>query len=71
MPVFFSALQPNMPVEGVRIMLENLHDCEEKLTRLFWLDCNVLHVALRNYCSVDIIRLLLNFGILNCGSYSS
>lgn len=64
MPVFFSGLQPDMPVEGVRVMLDNLDSCDEKLHRLLWMDCNVLHVALRRQCSLDVTRLLLEFGVL-------
>lgn len=66
MPVFFSGLQPDMPVEGVRVMLNNLDSCDEKkeLHRLLWSDSNVLHVALRRRCSLDVTRLLLEFGML-------
>ena len=66
MPVLFSALHRDMPLEGIRTMLESLEDCDDKLHRLFWLDSNVLHVALRHQCSVDVLRLLLEFGEMTC-----
>lgn len=62
MPVLFSALQPDMPIEIVQTVLENLDNYEEKLHHLFWLDCNVLQVAIRRRCSVQVTKLLINQG---------
>lgn len=62
MPVVFSAFQPDMPLEVIRLVLDDLEKYDEKLHHLFWLDCNVLQVALRRRCSVQVTRLLLELG---------
>ena len=62
MPALFGVLQADMPVEVVRASLANLDRYDEKLHHLFWLDCNILQVALRHRCSVQVIRLLLEQG---------
>ena len=53
-----------MPIEILQALLESVRDNKENLHQLFWLDCNVLQVALRRQCSVQIIKLLLHFGRL-------
>jgi len=65
MPALFGALQADIPVDVVRASLEHLDRYEEKLHHLFWLDCNILQVALRHRCSVDVVQLLLQQGINN------